>query len=151
MILLRKSVTFAFILSIIYVCMPFQTALLKMQNDILKAMDDKSVSILIMLDLSSAFDTVDFNVLLCRLETNFGVTSLPVSWFKSCLSNRRQYIKLSNISSPNTLQGGVPQGSVFGPILFSKYISPLSKINKKCLLSYNLYADDTQLYVIFTK
>ena len=130
--------------------MPFQTDLLKVQNDIFKAMDDK-ISILTVLDLSSAFDTVDFNVLLHRLETNFGVTSLPVSWFKSYLSNRRQYIKISNISSsPNSLQGGGPQGSVFGPILFSKYISPLSKINKKCLLSYNLYADDTQLYVIFT-
>ena len=89
--------------------MPFQTDLLKVQNDIFKAMDDKSVSILTVLDLSSAFDTVDFNVLLHCLETNFGVTSLPVFWFKSYLSNRRHYIKISNISSsPNTIQGGVP-------------------------------------------
>ena len=127
-----------------------ETALLKVQNDILKAMDDKSVSILIMLDLSSAFDTVDFNVLLCRLETNFGVTGLPLSWFKSYLSNRRQYIKISNTSSsPNTLQCGVPQGSVLGPLLFSIYTSPLGKIIMKYGLSYHLYADDTQLYMSF--
>ena len=100
-----------------------ETALHKVQNDILKAMDDKSVSILIMLDLSSAFDRVDFNVLLCRLETNFGVTDLTLSWFKSYLSNRRQYIKINNTSSsPNTRQYGVHKGSVLGPLLFSIYM-----------------------------
>ena len=127
-----------------------ETALLQVQNDILKAMDDKSVSILIMLDLSSALDTVDFNVLLCHLETNFGVTGLPLSWFKSYLLNRRQYIKINNTSSsPNTFQCGVPQGSVLGPLLFSIYISPLGKIIMKYGLSYHLYADDTKLYMSF--
>ena len=113
-------------------------------------MDDKSVSILIILDLSLAFNMVDFNVLLCRLETNFGVTCLPLSWFKSYLLNRRQCIKINNTSSsPNTLQCGVPQGSVLGPLLFSIYISPLGKIIMKYGLSSHLYADYAKLYMSF--
>jgi len=102
------------------------------------------------LDLSAAFDTVDHDILLFRLQQRFGVTGKPLLWFKSYLSNRMQYVSVDGAaSSDHALQCGVPQGSVLGPILYVLYTSPLSDIVKKFNLSYHFYADDSQLYLSF--
>ena len=125
-----------------------ETALIRVQNDLLMAMDGKKISILVLLDLSAAFDTVDICILLERLQTCFGITGTVLSWFRSYLSDRCQRILIKDQhSSFGFLKCGVPQGSVLGPILFSMYIFPISMIIDNYGLGYHLYADDSQLYL----
>jgi len=93
-----------------------ETAVLKVLADILLALDSGN---LVMLDLSAAFDIVDHNTLLCRLRTSYSLRGVCFDWFKSYLSGRTQYVRsTSTCSEPSTVQYGVPQGSVLGPILF---------------------------------
>ena len=121
-----------------------------MHNDILTAIDNRRTVILLLLDLSAAFDTVYHNILLSRLHERFGVTGKPFLWFQSYLSDRMQYVSVDGgTSSKHALQCGVPQGLVLGPILYLLYTSPLSDIVKKFNLSYHFYADDSQLYLSF--
>ena len=98
-----------------------------------------------MLDLSAAFDTLDHNVLLHRLEHRFGVTGTVLKWFRSYLSNCTQCISISSLpkSKPMKLVFGVPQGSVLVPILFTLYTTPLEDIFAKCDLEFMFYADDS--------
>ena len=97
-------------------------------NDILTASDVNQVSILTLLDLSAANDTIDHSILLCRLEQHFDVSGLAVSWFKSYLSNRFQFVFVRGSNSElYKLDYGVPQGSVLGQILFVLYTQPLSQ------------------------
>ena len=126
-----------------------ETALLRVQNDILIGMDKQKVTLLVMLDLSAAFDTIDHNILLQWLES-IGIGGLVLSWFSSYLSNRTQSVFLKGVSSEAVnLSCGVPQGSVLGPILFNIYSQPLGEIARKHSLNYHFYADDTQLYITF--
>ena len=85
---------------------------------------------LISLDLSAAFDTVDHEVLLQRLQSEFGVTDTPLSWLRSYLESRTQFVKLGQHQSPPAvgLDVGVPQGSVLGPLLFAVYCSPAADV-----------------------
>ena len=73
-----------------------ETALVKVQNDILMAMESKQVTILILLDLSSAFDTIDHTILLERLEKHLGVMGKALQWLGSYLTNRRQVVKIKD-------------------------------------------------------
>ena len=119
-----------------------------MHNDILTAIDNHRKVILLVLDLSAAFDTVDHDIRLSRLHERFGVTGKPFLWFQSYLSDRMQHVSVDGGTSlKHALQCGVPQGSVLGPILYFLYTSPLSDIVKKFNLSYHFYADDSQLYL----
>ena len=100
--------------------------------------------------LSSAFDTVDHAILLNRLESLFGISETVLSWFKSYLSDRKQYVSVDGVSSSDyELKYGVPQGSCLGPLLFTLYTSPLFKLIKEHLPNIHCYADDTQLYLSF--
>ena len=127
-----------------------ETALLKVQNDILLNMDRKRVTLLVLLDLSAAFDTVDHQVLVRRLETSFGITGTALSWFSSYLSQRSQRICYEGcISKTFDLHHGVPQGSCLGPLLFTVYASKLFEVIKFHLPDAHAYADDTQLYLSF--
>jgi hypothetical protein len=127
-----------------------ETALLRIQNDLILAMDNKKVSALVLLDLSSAFDTIDHNILLSRLSSYFGISDLALKLLTSYLQNRTQTVCIdSHFSPPSPLSTGVPQGSVLGPLLFSLYTTPLSHTLQKSGISFHFYADDTQLYISF--
>ena len=103
-----------------------------------------------MLDLTAAFETIDHAILLSRLFHRFRVTGAALEWFRSNLFGRHQVVRIGNEKSPqNSVTFGVPHGSVLGPLLFTAYITPVGDIIKKFSLNYNLYADDTQLYVSF--
>ena len=126
-----------------------ESALLNIQNDILLDMAKGSVTALSLLDLSTAFDTIDHTILLDRLNVYYGLSELALGWFKSYLSGRTHSVKVgSTLSHPAALHYGVPQGSVLGPILFSLYTNPIgSIIHSHSSINYHFYADDTQLYI----
>ena len=128
-----------------------ETALLKVQNDMLVAIDSHQVSILLLLDLSAAFDTVNHDVLLKRLKERCGVQRKALKWFESYLTDRFQMVKSKEITSKRVaLHCGLPQGSVLGPLLFLVYTLPLGDFIKSKGLQFHLYADDTQIYMSFT-
>ena len=120
--------------------------MLHIVNDILSALDNDNISVLLLLDLSAAFDTLDHQILLSRLNSVFGIQSTALQWFQSYLSDRYQSTSVNNSSSsPSELMYGVPQGSVLGPILFILYTTPLSDIIANHSVNHQLFADDTQL------
>ena len=129
-----------------------ETALLLVQNDLLEALDSGHQALLVMLDSSAAFDTIDHQILLGRLKSRFGICGTALSWFRSYLTSRTQYVKVNGkISASTPLLQGVPQGSVLGPLLFSLYVSPLEDIFAAHDIDAMIYADDTQLYIILKK
>ena len=123
-----------------------ETLLLRVLNDLLVCLDKDKTAILLLLDLSAAFDTIDHEILLSRLENNFGIQGIALNWFRSYLIDRKQAVLINNMrSAEQTLEFGVPQGSVLGPILFILYTSPLSNLIESHAVSHAMYADDTQV------
>ena len=113
-------------------------------------MDKQHATLLILLDLSAAFDTVDHQILLNRLRSDFGVSGKVLDWFASYLSNRSQKVTVDGVLSDRFgIDFGVPQGSCLGPLLFVIYSSKLFNIVNRHLPNVHAYADDTQLYLAF--
>ena len=130
-------------------CHSTETALIRVVNDIRRAVDDQCESILVLLDLSAAFDTIDHAILLERLRFRYGLSNLVLQWFTSYLVDRTKRIMFDKFSfQPRRLSCGVPQGSILGPVLFSLYISPLEDVIRAHGLKVMIYADDSQLYII---
>ena len=127
-----------------------ETALLKVQNDILQALDSQQVAVLVLLDLSAAFDTIDHCILLQRLSHDFAIKGNALKWFHAYLTDRTQAVSIdTEKSSQQVLRFGVPQGSVLGPKLFGMYTKPLGSVISQHNVTYHFYADDSQLYLAF--
>ena len=127
-----------------------ETTLCSIMNDMIQITDDGKCGILVMLDLSAAFDTVVHELLLndCKF---IGIEGDVYRWLESYLQNREVAVAISNImSEKRKLTKGVPQGSVLGPTLFIIYTIELSWILQKHNVKFKIYADDTQYYFSVT-
>ena len=106
-----------------------ETALVKICSDILDSMDQQQVVLLVLLDLSAAFDTIDIVLLLETMQKDLGLSGQTIKWYSSYMSKCTQQIKVNNIlSKPFSLEYSVPQGSCNGPVLFSIYCQNLMQI-----------------------
>ena len=104
-------------------------------------------SLLVLLDFSTAFDTVNHQLFLSDFS-DCGVEGTALSLLESYLENREQCVEISESrSEPTTLQYGVPQGSVLGPVLFTVYTGTLAFLLEAHGVSYHFFADDTRLYI----
>ena len=120
-----------------------ETALIKVTNDLLMPANIGALSILLLLDLSAAFDTVSHSILLSRLH-DLGIRGTVLEWFKSYLTDRKQFVTLGgHTSHTSVVTQGVPQGSVLGPLLFIVYMLPLGHIIRSFKLNFHCNADDT--------
>ena len=124
-----------------------ETALLKITDDIHSAMEARSCVVLLALDISAAFDTINHEILLKRLECDFGITGVALEWIRSYISDRECYVAVGSHNSDSwKCASGIPQGSVLGPLFFSLYVAPIAQIFSECGIKFHQYADDTQLY-----
>ena len=127
-------------------CHCTEAALLNVVNDLFLSPNKGNITVLALLDFSSAFDTIDHPILVHRLHTDFGFTDTVLQWFSSYLTDRTHYVSLSNhCSAFSHVHSGVPQCSVLGPMLFTMYIKPLSAIIDSHSIIHHSFADDLQL------
>ena len=120
-------------------------ALIVLVAKIMSAFNDGEMVLGVFLDLSKAFDTVDHDILLNKLDT-YGIRGTAHDWFRSYLFQRKQFVAFNgSTSNESTIKCGVPQGSILGPLLFLLYINDM--VNASAVLFSLLFADDTNVFV----
>ena len=123
-----------------------ETAILSVHNDLVRAIDNRHISLLVLLDLSAAFDTVDHNILLSVLEHRFAIHGTALDWFRSYLTECTQsFVFAGKQTTAYQVECSVPQGSVLGPLGFVAYTDDVIDVIQQHDVSPHLYADDTQL------
>ena len=117
-------------------------------NDfLLKSMDNKKLTALVLLDLSKAFDSVDHSILLKKLS-NIGVSGEALNWFESYITNRKQFVRIgSSVSEVLPITHGVPQGAILSPLLFCIDINDLSRVPQASELES--FVDDSKIFMSF--
>lgn len=125
-----------------------ESALLKVVGDIERAAGNGMCTVLLAMDISAAFDAVNHLILCRRIESDFGVTGTALSWLRSFVSDRSQYVAVGSVKSETcALSSGVPQGSVLGPLLFAMYVSEIDAVIQSHSVQYHQYADDLMIYL----
>ena len=123
-----------------------ETAVLKVHNDLVCAVDDCRVSQLVLLAQCSVIDTVDHQILLCVLSDRFSISGTAFNWFQSYLSERTQSFAHVGLTADYfPVACSVPQGSVFGPLGFIGYTEDITVLSEKHSVHSHTYADDAQL------
>ena len=120
-------------------------ALLNAKSNICSALSQRKISLLLLIDFSKAFDMVEHEILLGKLY-HYGIRGLAYEWMKSYLTNREQFVSVGGKDSDtSTLEYGVPQGSILGPLLFIIYINDIPNLFKNA--QFILYADDANIFI----
>ena len=127
-----------------------ESLLVRIHSDIMNNMDSQKVTLLVLLDLSAAFDTVSLDILSEIFEHRFNIKNNVLDWFQSYLTDREQRVYINKtFSEMYKLKVGVPQGSCAGPAAFLGYLSSLYDIIETHMPNVGGYADDNQLYLAF--
>ena len=120
-------------------------AVLYIYSKLIKSIENKEFPCCIFLDFAKAFDTVNHEILLSKLE-HYGITGIVNDWFRSCLSLRPQKVKINGfLSDEQYIKCGVLQGSVLGPLLFFIYINDMSYASK--ILDIHFFSDETSIFI----
>ena len=110
-----------------------------------KALENGEYVIGLFIDFSKAFDTINYDILYCKLN-HYGIRGCMLDWFKSYLTDRKQYVYYNgHASSMQNISCGLPQGSILGPLLFLIYVNDLATVSE--YIFSILFADDTNMFM----